>query len=100
LRYNPALLVMTVFGLGLVFLAPWWLMLTQSGTAGWGGGFAVAWMVALYLPVLAFYRRPRLWALALPLVAVFYLGCTLYSAWAYYRGRGECGKGGRKPQHE
>lgn len=93
LRYNPVLLVMTVFGLGLVFLAPWWLMLTQSGTAAWGGGFAVAWMVALYLPVLAFYRRPRLWALALPVVAVFYLGCTLYSAWAYYRGRGGMWKG-------
>jgi hypothetical protein len=68
LRYNPALLVMTVFGLGLVFLAPWWLMLTQSGTAGWGGGFAVAWMVALYLPVLAFIaalgygRWPCLWS--------------------------------------
>jgi hypothetical protein len=57
-------------------------------------------MVALYLPVLAFYRRSSLWALALPLVAVFYLGCTLYSAQAYYRGRGECGKGGRKPRDD
>jgi hopene-associated glycosyltransferase HpnB len=93
LRYNPLLLAGTVLGLGLVFLAPWWLMLTQSGLAAWGGGFAVAWMVALYLPMLAFYRRKRLWALALPLVAVFYLGCTLYSAVAYYRGRGGMWKG-------
>jgi squalene synthase HpnC len=51
------------------------------------------------LPAGAGFLSPlSLWALALPLVAVFYLGCTLYSAWAYYRGRGACGKGGRKPQ--
>lgn len=93
LCYNPLMLVGTVLGLGLVFLAPWWLMVTQSGIAAWGGGFAVAWMIALYLPVLAFYRRKRLWALALPVVAVFYLGCTLYSAWAWYRGRGGMWKG-------
>ena len=93
LRYNPLLLVGTVLGLALVFLAPWWLMLTQGGLAAWGGGFAAAWMVALYLPVLAFYGRARAWALALPLVAVFYLGCTLYSAVAYYRGRGGLWKG-------
>lgn len=93
LRYNPLLLMGTVFGLALVFLVPWWLMFTQSGFAAWGGGLAAAWMVALYLPVLRFYGRQRVWALALPLVAVFYLGCTLYSAWAYYRGRGGMWKG-------
>lgn len=93
LRYNPLMLVGTVFGMALVFLAPWWLMLTQHGFAAWGGGLAAAWTVALYLPVLRFYGRQRVWALALPLVAVFYLGCTLYSAWAYYRGRGGMWKG-------
>jgi hypothetical protein len=50
-------------------------------------------MLALYLPVLAFYRRSSLWVVALPFVALFYLGCTLYSAQAYYRGRGGMWKG-------
>ncbi|WP_206237896.1 glycosyltransferase [Novosphingobium terrae] len=93
LRYNPALLVVTVLGLALVFLAPWALAFTQIGVAGWGGGLACGLMLALYLPVLAFYRRSSLWVVALPLVAVFYLGCTLYSAQAYYRGRGGMWKG-------
>jgi hopene-associated glycosyltransferase HpnB len=93
LRYNPLMLVVTVLGLGLVFLAPWWLAMTQVDVPGWGGGLACGIMLTLYLPVLAFYRRSPLWALALPVVAVFYLGCTLYSAWAYYRGRGGMWKG-------
>ncbi|HZU64760.1 MAG TPA: glycosyl transferase family 2, partial [Novosphingobium sp.] len=50
-------------------------------------------MLGLYQPVLAFYRRNPLWALALPLVAAFYLGCTLRSAISFYRGTGGMWKG-------
>ena len=94
LQYNPALLVMTVAGLAVVFGAPLWL-------AAQGNRLAIAACVLallIYQPVLRFYRRSPLWALALPLVTLFYKGCTLHSAFAYYRGRGGMWKGRAQAQ--
>jgi hypothetical protein len=55
----------------------------------------VAWlmMVISYIPVLRMYRLNPLWALALPLAAVFYVGATFHSAWKYWTGRGGEWKG-------
>jgi len=86
LQYNPLLLVLTVAGLALLFGAPVWL-------AFQGEWLVCALMALLYGPVLHFYRRSPLWVLALPLVAGFYVACTCYSAWAFYRGRGGMWKG-------
>ena len=75
---RPAPPVLAVFGLGgaRVFgLAAWVLM-------------ALA-----FQPMLHFYRRSRLWGVALPGIAAFYAACTLLSAWQYYRGRGGMWKG-------
>ena len=93
LRYNRLLLVGTVLGLALVFLAAPMLALFASGTPRLLG--IVAWwlMTVSWIPVLTWYRRWPLWALALPLVAAFYAGCTLVSAWAHHRGRGGMWKG-------
>ena len=93
LRYNPALLVMTVLGLALVFGAPLWLALTQHGAAQMGGLVACGLALGAYQPVLTYYWRGPIWGLTLPLVALFYTWCTLYSAWAYYRGKGGMWKG-------
>ena len=38
--------------------------------------------------MLRYYRRSPLWAPALPLVALFYVGATFASAWRYWRGKG------------
>ena len=56
---------------------------------------AAAWlmMTISYVPVLRLYRLNPLWALAFPLVAVFYVGATFHSAWKYWSGRGGQWKG-------
>jgi len=93
LRYNPALLVLTVLGLGLVFGAPLWLALAGHGAVKVCGLIACGLALGAYQPVLTYYGRGPGWGLTLPLVAAFYTGCTLYSAWAYYRGKGGMWKG-------
>jgi hypothetical protein len=57
------------------------------------GGIAWLLMSVAYLPMLRLYNRPALWSLALPLIAVFYLGATLHSAIQYWLGRGGAWKG-------
>ena len=92
LRYNPAILALTVVGLGLVFGLPV-ALLFASGMAQMLGLITCAAMVAAYQPLLRFYRRSPLWGLALPLVAAFYAWCTLVSAWQHAQGRGGMWKG-------
>ena len=92
LRYNPLLLAGTLAGLGLMFGVPL-AALAQPGLARLAGGLALVLMFALYQPLLRFYRRSPLWALALPAIAAFYAGCTVASALAWYRGRGGAWKG-------
>jgi len=50
-------------------------------------------MMAAYWPAVRYYGRPWFWAPLLPLIAVFYLGATVYSAGMYYLGRGGMWKG-------
>jgi hypothetical protein len=56
---------------------------------------AAAWllMVISYVPLLRLYRLSSLWALALPVAAVFYMGATFHSAWKYWSGHGGEWKG-------
>lgn len=93
LRFQPLLLAGTILGLALVFGVPLWLILFGQGLAQALGGGAFSLMLLSWQPVLAWYRRSPLLALALPLVAAFYAGCTLASALAWYRGRGGMWKG-------
>jgi hopene-associated glycosyltransferase HpnB len=93
LRYSPLLLAGTLFGLALVYAAPPLLALLGQGFARFAGIGAWALMAIAFQPMLAFYRRSPLWGLALPLIAAFYAGCTLLSAWQHMRGRGGMWKG-------
>jgi hopene-associated glycosyltransferase HpnB len=88
LRYSALLLVLTLLGLSLVWLVPVSAMLFGSGWEPACGALAFALAAASYLPTLARYRRNRLWSLALPLIALFYMGATLNSALDHWRGRG------------
>jgi hopene-associated glycosyltransferase HpnB len=56
---------------------------------------AAAWllMAASFLPIVRFYRLNPLWVLALPLIAVFYMGASLHSAFRFWSGRGGQWKG-------
>lgn len=93
LRYSPLLLAGTLVGLALVYAAPPLLAMFGQGFARIAGIAAWALMAIAFQPMLAFYRRSPLWGVALPLIAAFYAGCTLLSAWQHMRGRGGMWKG-------
>jgi hopene-associated glycosyltransferase HpnB len=88
LRYSGALLALTLIGLTLV----WWVPVTAIWFGrGWlraGGAAAYALATFSYMPTLRRYGRSPAWALALPLIAVFYMAATLGSAVDHWRGRG------------
>jgi hopene-associated glycosyltransferase HpnB len=86
LRYSAVLLALTLGALSLVWLAPSWEV---SVTHGWRlacGLAACALAAASYLPTLKRYRRSKLWAAVLPLIALFYMAATLGSAVNFWRG--------------
>lgn len=93
LGYSPWLLVGTVAGLALSYLAA--PVLTVVGSGATRALAAVAWglMTLAFLPILRFYRRSPLWAPALPVIALTYLAFTLDSAYQHVRGRGGMWKG-------
>jgi hopene-associated glycosyltransferase HpnB len=92
LHYSPLLLVGTVLGLVLTYLAPI-LLLFAGGMAALLGLAAWIIMAASYTPMLRFYGRSLLWAPLLPAAASVYLGATIVSAWRHWRGRGGQWKG-------
>lgn len=93
LHYSPLLLIGTLLALALIFLAPPLLTLAATGAAGLYGTIAFALQMGLYQPILRFYDRSPLWALALPLIAAFYGAATFWSAVQHARGRGGMWKG-------
>jgi hopene-associated glycosyltransferase HpnB len=93
LRYSPVLLLGTMFGMSLLYLAPPLLILTWSYPASVFAGAAYLLMALAFQPTLRFYHRSRLWGFALPLIAAVYLGFTLDSAYQHGAGRGGLWKG-------
>ncbi|MFE7794708.1 glycosyltransferase [Streptomyces sp. NPDC057460] len=97
LRHNPLLLVGTVLGLALVYLAPPVTLATGllggDPPAAWAGGAAWVLMAGTYMPMLGFYRQSLWLAPLLPFTAVLYLLMTVDSALQHYRGRGAAWKG-------
>ena len=88
LRHSAALLALTLLGLTIVWWAPGATILLGHGWQR-AVGFAAFGLSAIsYLPTLTRYGRSRFWALALPLIALFYMAATCGSALNYWRGRG------------
>jgi hopene-associated glycosyltransferase HpnB len=89
LRYSPLLLTGTVLGLAFAYWLP-----VALAIAGQPLG-ALAWLLMsiCYWPALRFYGRSPLWAPLLPLIAAFYMACTVHSAVQYWRGAGGLWKG-------
>lgn len=84
LRYSPLLLLGSLLGLSLIFLVP-----PLSGLMGsWVGLAAWGLMAMTFLPSLRRFGLSPLWALSLPLIAVFYMAATLGAAIDHHRGRG------------
>ncbi|MCI3226422.1 glycosyltransferase [Streptomyces sp. NP-1717] len=97
LLHNPLLLIGTVAGLAVVYLAP--PAAVYAGLAGGDtpagllGGVAWAVMAGTYVPVLRYYRQSLWLAPLLPFTALLYLLMTVDSAVRHYRGRGAAWKG-------
>ena len=92
LGHSPFLLVGTVIAMLLIFLAPPLLVVCGNGWA-WAGLLAWGAMAWTYWPMVKYYDLPFPWAFAMPLIAMIFLGATLHSALAYYRGQGGQWKG-------
>jgi hopene-associated glycosyltransferase HpnB len=88
LRYSALLLLLTIAGLSLVWLAPLALIAFGGPWERLAGLAAFIMAAASYLPTLRRYGRNPLWALALPLIAVFYMAATVASALDHWRGTG------------
>jgi len=93
LDYSPWLLLGTLAGLMITFLAPPALALFAPAPARYAGLAAWIAMAASFQPMLRFYRRSPLWGAALPLIAALYAAFTLQSAIDVWRGRGGMWKG-------
>jgi hopene-associated glycosyltransferase HpnB len=93
LGYSPLLLAGTIAGMALTYGAPPLLTLAGSGATRLVAAAAWALMTLSFVPVVRFYRRSPLWALALPGIAFAYMVFTLDSAYQHARGRGGFWKG-------
>jgi hopene-associated glycosyltransferase HpnB len=94
LRHSNILLLLSVAGMAVTYLLPPALVFLAHRIAPAAlGGAACLLMVGSYWPVLRLYRLSPLWALVLPVAAVFYMGATFHSAWKYWMGRGGEWKG-------
>ncbi|WP_405747625.1 glycosyltransferase [Streptomyces sp. NBC_01525] len=97
LRHQPLLLLGTVLGLALVYLAPPATLLAGavagSPVAAVCGGAAWVVMCGTFLPMVRYYRQPWWTAPLLPFTALLYLLMTVDSAVRHHRGRGAAWKG-------
>ncbi|WP_406099258.1 glycosyltransferase [Streptomyces sp. NBC_01013] len=97
LRHNPLVLLGTVLGLAVIYLAPPATLaaglLGGDPPAAWAGGVAWAVMAGTYMPMLGYYRQSLWLAPLLPFTALLYLLMTVDSAIQHYRGRGAAWKG-------
>jgi hopene-associated glycosyltransferase HpnB len=88
LRYSALVLAATLVGLALVWLVPGYEIFAGHGWSFLFGLAAFALAAMSYMPTLARYGRPKFWALALPLIALFYMVATISSAVTHWRGTG------------
>jgi len=93
LHHSAWLLLFSLAGLAVTYLLPPALLLSGQRRPMILGASAWLLMTAAYLPMVRFFRLNFLWALALPLVAVFYMCATLHSAVRYWSGSGGLWKG-------
>jgi hypothetical protein len=94
LRHSTLLLLLATAGMAATYLLPPALALFshRPGPEILGG---TAWLLMSlsFVPILRMYRLSPLWSLALPLIALFYMGATFHSSWKYWSGHGGEWKG-------
>jgi hopene-associated glycosyltransferase HpnB len=98
LGYSPFLLIGTLLGLFLVYIAPVLTALFAWGIPQLAGWMAWIIMALMFQPILRFYRLSPLWGIALPLIGLFYAGFTFDSALQHWSGKGGMWKGRAQAQ--
>jgi len=93
LKHSSLLLVGTIVGMMIVFLAPPLVLLTGRAVEIVIGVAAWTIMTITYSKMVRYYRLNPLWAFSLPLAALFYIGATIHSAAKYWSGDGGEWKG-------
>ena len=93
LRYSVWLLLGTIAGMLLTYVAPVALVFSSNMFATICGAIAWALMTCSFIPTLWHFRRSRYWAPLLPIAALFYSYATWLSAVRYWRGQGGQWKG-------
>jgi hopene-associated glycosyltransferase HpnB len=93
LKHSSLLLLCTIAGMVITYLAPPLLLLTRTRLTIIMGAAAWAAMTVTYSALVRYYRLNPAWALTLPLAALFYLGATMHSAVKYWSGSGGNWKG-------
>ena len=88
LQHSTLLLLLTSMAMLVLFWAPVLALLFAATGGKLFAVLAIACMLVCYLPLLRFYRLSSIYALLLPLIAVFYLQHTWLSAIHHWRGRG------------
>ena len=93
LNHSGLLLLGTIVGMVLTYLLPPLLLFSGSRVPIFLGAAAWAVMMATYFGTVRYYRLSPLWALTLPLAALFYMAATIHSALKYWMGAGGEWKG-------
>jgi hopene-associated glycosyltransferase HpnB len=93
LRYSALILVGTLAGMFLIYVAPVLLLFSHDSTARILGLTAWILMSVSLVSTVRFYRLSPLWAPLLPLTALFYTYATWLSAVRYWMGKGGSWKG-------
>jgi hopene-associated glycosyltransferase HpnB len=94
LHHSAWMLLLALAGLTVTYLLPPLLVVFSHRLLPALLG-AAAWLLMslCFLPMVRFYRLFPLWAVALPMMAIFYMGATIHSAFRYWTGRGGEWKG-------
>jgi hopene-associated glycosyltransferase HpnB len=97
LNYSSLLLLGTIIGMGIVYLAAPISLIFGIVTSDWLMIIIslVTWllMTVAYLPTIRLYKISILWAICLPAIAFLYTLMTIDSAVKYWQGKGGAWKG-------
>jgi hopene-associated glycosyltransferase HpnB len=103
LNYSLLLLLGTILGMSLVYLAAPVILLLgfylESRNLIIVSSLTWVLMAIAYLPTLRLYKLSPLWSLSLPIIALFYNLMTIDSAVRHWRGKGGGWKGRVYPQN-
>jgi hopene-associated glycosyltransferase HpnB len=93
LRYSALLLLGTLLGLAITYLAPIALLFAHDTATRLLALATWLLMSLLFLPTVRFYRISTHWSATLPAAALFYAAATFLSATRYWTNRGAQWKG-------